>query len=223
MPHRFLAALCLAFFTAGCAVPQPVATRNDDPVIYVIERDWHTDIGLPVDQMTGPLASLQADYPGVTVLVFGFGERQFLVNREKTVGAMLNALLPSPSALLLTALRASPQAAFGDRNVVALHVSRAGLQRIEARIWQEFELPPAGKPAPLAGKPAPLAEGPYPGSVFYAARDTYDGLYTCNTWTAETLRTGGLPIPVTGVLFSGQVMGPVRWISANTRLKNPQR
>jgi uncharacterized protein (TIGR02117 family) len=210
MPRRLLAALCLALFTAACTVPQPAATQDDDPVIYVIERDWHTDIGLPVEQMTFPLASLQADYPGVTVLLFGFGERQFLVNREKTVGAMLNALLPSHSALLLTALRATPQAAFGERNVVALHVSRAGLQRIEARIWQEFEFPPAGKPEPLA-------QGPYPGSAFYAARDTYDGFYTCNTWTAETLRSGGLPVPVTGVLFSGQVMGPVRWIGANTR------
>jgi uncharacterized protein (TIGR02117 family) len=216
MPRRLLAALCVALFTAACAVPHPVATRNDDPVIYVVERGWHTDIGLPVEQMTFPLASLQADYPGVTVLVFGFGERQFLVNREKTVGAMLNALLPSHSALLLTALRASPQAAFGEANVVALHVSRTGLQRIEARIWQEFEFPPAGKPVPLA-------RGPYPGSAFYAARDTYDGFYTCNTWTAETLRSGGLPVPVTGVLFSGQVMGPVRWIGTQHGSTRPTR
>jgi hypothetical protein len=56
-----------------------------------------------------------------------------------------------------------------------------------------------------------LAEGPYPGSVFYAARDTYDGFYTCNTWTATVLRDGGLAMPI-NVLFAGQVMGPARWI-----------
>jgi hypothetical protein len=162
---------------------------------------------LPVTEIAGPLATLQNAFPGVRVLTFGFGERQFLVNREKTVGAMLNALLPSQSALLMTALRTTPQAAFGAPNVVVLSVSRAGLEQIEARIWQELE-------RSATGEPTVLAQGPYPGSLFYAARDTYDGLYTCNTWTAETLRAGGLPMPQTGVLFAGQVMGMARWIGA---------
>lgn len=172
----------------------------------MIERGWHTDIGLPVNEITGPLTTLERDFPGVAVLTFGFGERQFLVNRKTTFGAMLNALLPSRSAVLMTALRATPQAAFGTSNVVVLSVPRAGIVRIEAGIWHEFER--------SDGVPIPLAEGPYPGSVFYAARDIYDGLFTCNTWTAETLRAGGLPIPSAGVLFSGQVMGSVRWIAA---------
>jgi hypothetical protein len=59
-----------------------------------------------------------------------------------------------------------------------------------------------------------LADGHYPGSVFYAARDTYDGLFTCNTWAADTLRTGGLPMPAAGVLFAGQVMSAANRISA---------
>ena len=119
---------------------------------------------------------------------------------------MLSALLPSQSALLMTALSATPERAFGHKNVVVLHVSRAGLDRIEAAIWREFE-------RSAADEPILLADGPYPGSVFYAARDTYWGLYTCNTWTAETLREGGLPIPAAGVLFAGQVFGTATWIS----------
>jgi uncharacterized protein (TIGR02117 family) len=208
MPCRLLAALCVALtlLTAACSVPFP-ATPPGDAVVYVVGRGWHTDIGLPVEEMAGPLATLQTAYPGATFLVFGFGERQFLVNRKKTFGAMLNALLPSQSALLLTALRASPEAAFGQPNVVVLHISRTSLERIEDSIWREFELS-------SIGEPVRLAVGPYPGSAFYAARDTYDGLYTCNTWTAETLRAGGLPMPVAGVLFSGQVMGMARWIGA---------
>jgi uncharacterized protein (TIGR02117 family) len=205
--RRLFAALCLALLTAACT-SHATMEPPDAAIIYVIERGWHTDIGLPVNEVTGNLATLEDRFPGVTVLVFGFGERQFLVTRQKNFGAMLKALLPSHSALLLTALRASPQAAFGQPNVVELHVSRAGLGRIEAAIWQEFELTPAGQPALLA-------EGPYPGSVFYAARDTYDAFYTCNTWTANILRTGGVPMPVTGVLFSGQVMGTARWIDAH--------
>jgi hypothetical protein len=57
--------------------------------------------------------------------------------------------------------------------------------------------------------------------VFYAARDTYDALHTCNTWTAETLRAGGLPVPSAGVLFVGQVLGPARAVARRQALLRP--
>jgi hypothetical protein len=180
---------------------------SDDPIVYVVKRGWHTDIGLPVEEITGKLATLEAGFPGVRFLTFGFGERTFVVNREKNFGSMLNALLPSQSALLMTALKGTPGEAFGPANVVELHVSRAGLDQIEERLWQELELSDGGAPVLLA-------DGPYTGSVFYAARDTYSGLYTCNSWTVEMLREGGLPMSATGVLFSGQVMGLARWAGA---------
>lgn len=208
MSCRRVAAVCLALslMIAACSVPAS-PPQPDEAVVYVIKRSWHTDVGLPVEEISGPLASLEGAFPGVRFLTFGFGERQFLVNRKRTFGAMLSALLPSRSALLMTALRTTPQTAFGQPNVVVLHLSHAGLERIEASVWRELELSPAGAPVLLA-------EGPYPGSVFYAARDTYDGLFTCNTWTAEALRAGGLAVPATGVLFAGQVMGMARWLSA---------
>ena len=185
----------------------------NDAFIYVIERGWHTDIGLPVEEISGPLAVLERPFPGVRFLTFGFGERQFLVTRQASLLAMLAALLPSSSALLMTALGTTPEVAFGERDVVVLRVSRSGLEQIEARIWHEIEHSPAGDPIRLA-------DGPYPGSVFYAARDTYDGLYTCNTWTAAMMHSAGLPMTTTGVLFSGQVMGMARWIGAQQGLLN---
>ncbi len=202
-----IASLTLTLLTAGCSVP-PAVPQSGDAFVYVIDRGWHTDIGLPVQEITGPLSILEAAFPGVRFLTFGFGERQFLVNHGKTFGAMLSALLPSRSALLMTALRAPPAVAFGQSNAVVLHVSEAGLQQILSGIWNELA-------RTSAGRPMLLANGPYPGSVFYAARDTYSGLYTCNTWTAGILRAGGLPFPVTGMLFAGQVMGVAHWIGAH--------
>jgi uncharacterized protein (TIGR02117 family) len=207
------ACLGLTVLVTACSAPDPAPTL-DDTVIYVVQRDWHTDIGLPVEETALPLAAPEKPFPGVRFLTFGFGERQFLVNRRTDFRAMLNALLPSQSALLVTTLSATPEQAFGAENVVALQVSRAALERIEAAIWREFE-PSA------AGEPIRLADGPYPGSVFYAARDTYDGHYTCNTWTADVLRAGSLPMPSVGVLFAGQVMGMVRWIGAHQASTQP--
>ena len=215
VPARVPGAICLALslLTAACVSPaavspaavpagaQPVIYQ---PVVYVIHRGWHTDVGLPVTEIAQPLASLETRFPGVRFLTFGFGERQFLVGRKPGVLTMLRALLPSRSALLMTALSATPRQAFGERNVVALRVSRAGLDQLQARLWQMFE-------TQGTSQPVPLAPGPYTGSEFYPARPIYNGFYTCNTWTAETLRSAGLPMPA-GVLFAGQVMGMARWI-----------
>ena len=191
----------------GCTPPVGNAGPPGPAIVYVVDRGWHTDVGLPADEIHGPLASLESRFPGVQFFTFGFGERQFFISRQPNLGESLSALLPSASALLVTGLIATPQAAFGAAHVVVLHVSGDGLARIEAAIWQELETSP-GTTA------RPLANGPYEGSLFYAARGTYDAFNTCNTWTADILHAGGLPISAAGVLFSGQVMGMARAIAA---------
>jgi uncharacterized protein (TIGR02117 family) len=197
----------LAGWLAGCAVTSTDApVPNGETAIYVVARGWHTDIGLPVDAVTGPLASLERDFPGVRFMVFGFGERQFYMARDIGSGEMLAALLPSESAILMTALRAPPPEAFADQTVVALHLSRSGVERIALRVWDQLE-------KTADGSVIRLADGPYIGSVFYAARETYDAFHTCNTWTALVLRDAGYPMN-THVLFAGQVMQQVARIAA---------
>jgi len=191
---------------SACSAPNPPATAPRDATVYVIGRGWHTDIGLPVEEITAPLAVLKAQFPGVRYLIIGFGDRTFLLSRAATPFSMLTALLPGRGALLITALRATPQEAFGASDVVALRISRGELDHLQARLWREFEL--ASGATPIV-----LTDGPYAGSLFYAASAPYSGLYTCNTWTAEMLRAGGLPKPI-GVLFAGQVMGMSRWLAS---------
>lgn len=191
----------------ACAPLQPSPAVADDPVVYVIARGWHTDIGLSADSLTQPLARIARPFPGVRFLTFGFGERNYLLERRVTVATMLSAMLPSRSGMLITALSATPQAAFGSSNVIVLHISSAAFARVELRIWNEFQ-------KSASGQPVWLADGPYPGSEFYGGVDTSYGLYTCNAWTADVLRAGGLPVPVPGVLFASQIMGMARWISA---------
>lgn len=177
-----------------------------DATIYVVGRGWHTDIGLPVDEIASPLASLEQDFPGVRVLVFGFGERNYLMARDGGSAEMLTALFPSKSAILMTALRAPPSEAFGSEHAITLRVTQRSVDRIAARIWQILE-------QQQDGTVRPLADGPYPGSVFYAATETYDAFHTCNTWTALVLHDAGLPVDPNGVLFADQVMDQVRRIA----------
>ena len=81
---RTLVVALLAGWLAGCAVApvRRVRYRAARPRVYVVGRGWHTDIGLPVDEVTGPLASLESDFPGVRFMVFGFGEREYYMARR---------------------------------------------------------------------------------------------------------------------------------------------
>jgi hypothetical protein len=198
-----LGSVCLlSGCTAGWPPPGP-PNPPGDATLYVIERGWHTDIGLPIEEVAPPLATLLQGFAGLRTVSFGFGERAFYAGHQHGVGDTLAALLPSQSAMLMTLLNTEPQAAFGADHVVTLHVTRAGVAAVETRLWNDLEHAPDSPPKPLAA-------GPYPGSLFYATRTTYDLLNTCNTWTAEMLRTAGLPVAVGGVIFVGQVMGMAR-------------
>jgi hypothetical protein len=196
------AALC------GCvSPPSPEVPLAGSAVIYVVGRGWHTDIGLPVDEIGSPLVGLESDFSGVRFMVFGFGERNYLMTRTAGSGETLTALFPSKSAILMTALRAPPTEAFSDEQVVTLRLTQDGIDTLAERLWQTLEKTPDGATVRLAA-------GPYPGSVFYASNETYDAFHTCNTWTALLLHDAGLPVDPRGVLFVGQVMRQVAAISA---------
>jgi hypothetical protein len=210
--QRWLLAL-FAGWLAGCAVTPPnQPVPNGPAALYVVGRGWHTDIGFSVADVSGPLASLERDFPGVRFMVFGFGEREYYMAHNEGSGEMLAALLPSKSAILMTALNASPVVAFPDHQVVTLHLPPESVERIAMRLWQDLEKTPDG--AALR-----LAEGPYAGSMFYASTETYDALHTCNTWTALLLRDAGVPID-THVLFASQVMQQVARVAAQQAQTN---
>lgn len=200
---RLAAALLSVFVLVSCAGPLPpdAPVPTGDFSIYIVERGWHTDIGLPVDEITGPLATLGQGFPGVRFMVFGFGERAYYMARRTGSAELLTAMFPSKSTILMTALSASPTEAFADQHVVELHVPQDAVDRIANRIWQVLE-------KGAEGSAVRLADGPYPGSVFLASTETYDLFNTCNTWTAAVLNGAGLPIDP-HVLLADQVMQQV--------------
>ena len=204
---RLAAALLGGCLLVGCAgsLPPNALVPSGDASIYVVERGWHTDIGLPVDEIAGPLATLQRWFPGMRFMVFGFGERAYYMARRTGSAELLTAMFPSESAILMTALSASPIEAFADQHVVELHLPQDAVDRIANRIWQVLEKGPDGSAVRLA-------DGPYPGSVFLASTETYDLFNTCNTWTAALLHDAGLPIDPQ-VLLADQVMQQVNRIA----------
>jgi uncharacterized protein (TIGR02117 family) len=196
-------ATALLLLLTTCAGP-PLPPPGNTATVIVVDRGWHTEIGLPADALDHRFDALRARFPGARSFTFGFGERLYVQKRDRTAFDALRALLPSDGMVLVTALNTTPFGAFGADDVVPLAVSAEGFAGVEDFVSNSIS-------DNAAGAPDFVGEGPYPGSAFYASTRTYYGLFTCNTWTAEALRAGGVPVTSKAVLFADQVMGQVRW------------
>jgi Protein of unknown function (DUF2459) len=185
----------------------PQEAPRDGVTIYVIAAGWHTEIALPMHAIRDPLKAVTPDFPGAQYLSFGWGERNYYMARAPTLGDAMSALFPGPAVLLVTPLYSPPRDSRANAQVFEVSLSAAGLDRLSNHLWAAFDK--SGD-----GTPRRLAAGPEPGSVFYAATGTYSSNYTCNTWIAESLRVGGIPVTPAGVVFAGQLTDQLRSLNA---------
>jgi hypothetical protein len=200
-----------ALAIASCATIRPppasapgAAARSQD--LYVIRRGWHVDVGLPAAALPASLHAIGEQLPGAEYLLFGFGDRRYLLTHVHGSGGELAALWPGPALILVTGLRASPAAAVGERNAIRIKVTFAQLGAAQQYLARSFSDDSEHLRA--------VASGPYRGSVFFAARHRYSGLFTCNTWAARLLVAAGVPIDAAGVVLAGQLWSQVLPLSA---------
>jgi hypothetical protein len=196
-----------ALLLAGCAASRPPASGACPAglPLWAFGADWHTEIALPAEALTGPLAALRSWLPGARVVMLGFGKRDFFMAEPPGLAEWLAAPLPGPAVIRASALAAAPGAG-GDREVVPLATDRAGLAGLNGFLAAQF--------ASEAGRLAPPIEPPARGRAFFAARETYTLAFNCNRWTAEALAAAGLPVASAGVLTRGDAMAEARRAAA---------
>lgn len=192
---------------AGCAGPTPVGPRVASPdspteVIYAVRRSWHTDIGFRASDLHPPLASVLRFFPGAKSLVFGFGDRHYVLSKDKNFLEMVAAMFPGKGLILATGLSVAPQGAFGDDQVVSFTVTASQGDAVQAFVWSALQ-------HDASGVVQAFAPGPYTGALYFASPVSYDFAHTCNTWTAEGLRAGSLPVGSFGVVFASQLWSQV--------------
>ena len=168
------------------------ADAANSAVIYVVRRSWHIDIGFAAADLQAPLNGLTAKFPGARYLFFGFGDRHYLEAKHHTAPVLMSALWPGSGLMLVTALTSTPKEAFGADQVIALPVAEAAVHSLQAFVAKSMDL-------------SSDVAGPYEGSLFFSAVPKYSAVHTCNTWAAEGLKAGGLPIHSAGVVFAGQL------------------
>jgi hypothetical protein len=208
-PCARVAIAALITLLSGCATSTETPAANDPATtIDVVERDWHTDVCIRTEDADTHLMRLVVGYEGSRYLCFGFGDRHYLLSRERGPMTLLSALLPGAGAILLTVLRDTPAAAFGTDNVVRLDVGEPGMERLREFLGNAVQTDDAGAPISLGEGPIQAASTSAPRLTMTASIRAIPGPPTpC-----------ARPIPILGpVLFADGVMRQVRQIAQPAR------
>jgi uncharacterized protein (TIGR02117 family) len=197
--------LGIASLAACTIVPPPAhtldgASSRSSITVYVARRKWHIDVGFAATDLDPSLLPMKAEFRTAKYLFFGFGDRRYLLTKNKNAPVLLGALWPGPALVLVTAIDGPPTVAFGQSQVIDIQLSMAQGHAMQSFIRASL----------VGAELTALAPGPYAESAYYAAPQQYSALHTCNTWAAEALRAADQPIRATGVIFAGQLWHQVR-------------
>jgi Protein of unknown function (DUF2459) len=207
-----LFALLLGFISTEAAEAGPAL---HPPLVYVVRRGWHIDIGFAAADLQPPLRSILSNFPPVGYVFFGFGDMHYLVAKSHGPLNMAAALWPGAAIVLVTTLANEPQEAFGATQVISLLSTSRQTRLIQDFIWKSL--------VTSETTVEPFSAGPYAGGYYFAARPRYSALHTCNTWVAQTLRAGEFPVHSAGVVFAGQLWTQVRRLGRTQSLAVSRR
>ena len=216
---RGIAVAGLACPAMGCALADPAPVTELGPVpggsitLSLVSRDWHTEIGLPVDLLDAttregwlnavPRREQAEILPSNGRIAFGFGAKVFMTATAPGVSEALAALMNAPGVVAVSGLPARPQEI---DDYAEVKVTPEGLTRMLGFVRQQVERDAAGRPSLLGGF--------FRGRKLFDSRLRYNTDFTCNTWTLEALRAAGLPVRPQGVVWSRQVMRQAHHIAA---------
>jgi len=179
----------------------------------VVRRGWHLDVGFAARDLIGPLTVAREQFPEARYLLFGFGDRRYLHARNRAFPNLLAALWPGDGVILVTALRGTPQQAFGSAQVAELTLPVREATAAQRNIVESLAM--------QDGLPQSDGSGAYEGSAYWRASRRYSAAYTCNTWAAQVLAAAGLPLRVHGVVFAAQVWRPAVQLAGSSRSGEP--
>ena len=197
-------AACAGLSTRATAPASPTPATHELLPVYVVKRGWHIDIGIALADAQPPLRPVAAAFPGSRYLLFGFGDRRYLLHGG--AADMVGALWGGAGLVLVTSVGPQqPEQVFGRDNVVRVDLTPRQMSDLQGFIGRTFAAQD-GSIVPVP--PGPRAVGSY--SAYYESVQRYSALHTCNTWSAEALKSAELPVSSSGVEFAWQLWQQVQ-------------
>jgi hypothetical protein len=201
--------LVLTTFSACSDLPpQSCELDTKSDVVYVIVENWHTELGLPVEELSDNLAFYRQVFSGARFILFGYGKKTFFTAPPDTLSEYVLGPVPGPAAIQAVGLSVSPLEAYPPENTFKLILPPGGAKALSTFIWNDLT-------KDATGSAKVLGPSTNPDGLFYAAQSEYNLLHTCNTWAADTLKNAGLPLESDGIVFSSQVRNRITAVAQN--------
>lgn len=202
-------AVIFSFLFASCAVSPATSDWQCSPqessckTIFVVHDSWHAAIVLRAEHVSREKIPESADFPAAEFLEFSWGDKDYFPDPHPGVFAALRAAFWSGGSVLhVVGLSREVKAAYPTAAITELTLVNTSFDRLVGFIAGTF-LRSEGQERVRA------SAGLFPYSHFYPATHKFSLLKTCNTWVAEALKAGGLPVAPGLVLTSGSLAGQV--------------
>ena len=205
--------LTLILLFSGCSFnpllveqpPDQQATAVEK--IYVVNHRWHTGFVIASQRIYRLIPSLEKRFGDIPHIEFGWGDKGFYQATEITTGLAIQALFsPSQAVIQAVAVPADVRDYFKHSDTAQLCLSDGQLQALAEFISRSFE-------KDENNQITTLKKGIYGNSQFYKAVGSYHLFNTCNSWTAEGLRSIGMDISSSFRLTAGSIM---RFLESNS-------
>lgn len=168
--------------------------------IYLVNLGWHTDIVVRMSDIPSSLLPEKQHFAGDEYLAIGWGDAAFYPATELPPQFILKTLFsPTETVMHLAAFSVPPKEVFSYTNVLMIHVSKVGFDKMMQKISDIV----ARDNAKIA---QPLRDGLYGKSYFFAGNGSYHALNNCNHWTANMLASADVPFNEISAISAGSVM-----------------
>jgi uncharacterized protein (TIGR02117 family) len=202
----------LCSILAGCATREPDRIAVDTPPlgvhsIFVLGHGYHTGLAVRAREVPEAAWPARRDFPDADYLEIGWGEREYYPRENPGVSLGLRALFtPSLSAVHVVAITGPLTRFFPDSEIIELHVSQAGFERMIEFVRETHQLD-------AYGHAVVISSGLHEKGRFYASPRTFHAFENCNVWVTRALQAAGLPVHPKGAITAGMLLRQVRRLS----------
>lgn len=165
-----------------------IAAEEGDMVpVYAVSHGWHSGVLLPAAALDEALPALKVRFPGASYYEIGWGDQDYYQTEGFSFRLGWRALFASRGSVLHVVALPSPQLGLGVEQVPTC-LAPADYAALASAVAASFVLD-------AQGHPVTSGSGRYGDSQFFQARGRFSWRYTCNHWTADVFRAGGVPLP----------------------------
>jgi uncharacterized protein (TIGR02117 family) len=175
--------------------------------VFVAHDGWHAAIIVKKVDSTESLLPDTRDFPWAEYLEFSWGDKDYFPAPKAGIRLALRAAFWSGGSVLhVVGFNGAPRHYYPSAEIFEINLSEDGLQQLLKFISDTFS---RSQPS----KPADARPGLSSNARFYPAERKFSIFRTCNTWVAEALNAGGIPINPRYVITAASLSARLRPIA----------